>query len=183
MGKSVTAALFRSLGVPVFDSDAYVHQLLAVDAIDPIRSAFPAAYQSGTNSINRQILGQIIFNDKHAKKQLESILHPMIWHAQQQFIARHRRGGHRFVVLDIPLLFETGRDRICDMTICVTAPAFLQRRRVLSRKGMTSEKFEAILTTQMPDADKRRLADFTVNTGLGKAFTLQEIKRILRSDK
>lgn len=181
MGKSVTASLFRTLGVPVFDSDACVHALLAWDAVPYIRAAFPSAWSESSHSIDRGILGRIVFTDKVAKGILESILHPMIWAEQQKFIAAHQRSGQQCVVLDIPLLFETGRDRMCDITICVTAPAFLQKRRVLSRKGMNSEKYNAILKSQMPDREKRLLADYTIQTGLGKAFTLQKIKKILGS--
>ena len=181
MGKSVTAALFHSLNVPVFDSDACVHALLAHEAVPFIRDIFPSVWNHTTQSIDRGALGRIVFADKTAKDHLEKILHPMIWAKQQEFIAAHRRSHHPFIVLDIPLLFETGRDRICDMTICVTAPAFLQRRRVMAREGMTHEKFNAIMATQMPDHEKRQRANFVVQTGLGKAYTLQKLKKILGS--
>ena len=181
MGKSATATLFRALKVPVFDSDACVHDLLEGRAREEIQRIFPSVWDKTTQTIDRQALGRIIFADISAKEKLEAILHPMIWEEQNQFISACRRAGYAHIVLDIPLLFETGRDRICDFVICVTAPAFLQKRRVLSRKGMTSEKYKAILKSQMPDREKRQLADYVVQTGLGRAFTLQKLKDILKS--
>lgn len=181
MGKSVTARLLRVLKVPVFDSDACVHQLLKGDARADIRRNFPTAWNRTSQSVDREALARIIFSDPVAKARLESILHPLVWAEQQRFIAKCRRAGRRTVVLDIPLLYESGRDRICSKTICVTAPSFLQKSRVLSRRGMNSEKYKAILDSQMPDHDKRLLSDFVVPTGLGRAFTLQKLKKILHS--
>jgi len=181
MGKSTTASLLRVLKLPVFDSDACVHSLLSGKAIPQITEVFPSVWDASTASINRSALGRIIFADENAKSQLEAILHPLVWEEQQRFLAKCRRAGHKRVVLDIPLLFETGRNRICDEVMCVTAPSFLQKRRVLARKGMTSEKYNAIITSQMPDQDKRNLSDFVVHTGLGRAFTLQKLKKIIDS--
>ncbi len=181
MGKSATATLLRVLKVPVFDSDACVHLLLTSTAIPQIRRIFPSVWNAAHQSIDRQVLGRIVFASPQAKQELESILHPLVWAEQQKFIAKCRRAGHRQVVLDIPLLFETGRDRICDKIICVTAPAFLQKSRVTSRRGMSSEKYQAILDAQLPDVDKRHLSNFVVHTGLGRAFTLQKLKKILDS--
>lgn len=181
MGKSATATLLRVLKIPVFDSDVCVHGLLSGPAIPEIRRTFPSVWSTANQAIDRQALGRIVFADKIAKAKLEAILHPLVWTEQQKFIAKSRRAGHQKVVLDIPLLFETGRDRICDKVICVTAPSFLQKSRVLSRKGMSSEKYKAVLGAQMPDRDKRYLSDFVVPTGLGRAFTLQKLKKILGS--
>lgn len=181
MGKSATATLLRVLKVPVFDSDACVHALLNGAAVPQIRANFPSVWDSARQSIDKQALGRIVFANAGAKAQLEAILHPLVWAEQQKFIAKSRRAGHRQIVLDIPLLFETGRNRICDKTICVTAPAFLQKSRVLARNGMNSEKYKAILTSQLPDRDKRYLSDFVIHTGLGRAFTLQKLKKILDS--
>lgn len=181
MGKSATAKLLRVLKVPIFDSDACVHDLLSDRAIPQIKAAFPSVWNTINRSIDRQALGRIVFADPIAKAKLESILHPMIWAKQRKFIAKCQRAGQKAVVLDIPLLFETGRDRICDKTICVTAPTFLQRSRVLSRNNMNSEKYAAILKSQMPDREKRCLADYIVPTGIGRAFTLQKLKKILGS--
>lgn len=181
MGKSATATLMRVLKVPVFDSDACVHGLLNGAAIPHIRAVFPSVWDNTRQSIDRQVLGRIVFANPHAKAQLEAILHPLVWAEQQKFIAKSRRAGHRQIVLDIPLLFETGRNRICDKTICVTAPAFLQKSRVLARKDMSSDKYNSILKSQLPDRDKRYLSDFVIQTGLGRAFTLQKLKKILDS--
>ena len=181
MGKSATATLLRVLKIPVFDSDACVHGLLNGAAIPHIRATFPSVWDGTRQSIDKQALGRIVFADATAKAQLETILHPLVWAEQQKFIAKARRAGHRQIVLDIPLLFETGRNRICDKTICVTAPSFLQKSRVLARNGMSSEKYTAILKSQLPDRDKRYLSDFVIHTGLGRAFTLQKLKKILDS--
>lgn len=179
MGKSATATLLRVLKIPVFDSDICVHRLIQTTAVPQIRKAFPSVWNSASQSIDRKALGLIAFARPAAKAELEKILHPLVWQEQQKFIAKCRRAGHRVVVLDVPLLFETGRDRICNKTICVTAPAFIQKNRVLSRKGMSSEKYQAVLKAQMPDRDKRHLSDFVIQTGLGRAYTLQKLKKIL----
>lgn len=182
MGKSATATLLRALKTPVFDSDACVHDLLQSAAIPSVVAAFPECWNAKEGRIDRAILGRIIFADVSKKEVLEAILHPMVWDAQQKFIAKCRRAGRKTVILDIPLLFETGRDRICDKTICVTAPPFLQKARVMSRSGMNSEKYKHIVASQMPDTDKRMLSDFVVQTGLGRAFTLKKLKKILGLD-
>lgn len=181
MGKSTAAKILRVLKVPVFDSDACVHDLLAGAARLEIQLNFPESFDKKENTINRQILAQIIFTSPEAKTKLESILHPLVWSEQQKFIAKCRRAGFSHVILDVPLLFETGRDRICDQTICVTAPRFLQKTRVLSRPHMTPEKYASILASQLSDHDKRHLSHFVVQTGLGRSFTLQKLKKILRS--
>lgn len=181
MGKSTTAALLRVLRIPVFDSDACIHTLLEGTAVTEIKKCFPSVWDNTTRSIDRQRLGRLIFANAEAKEKLEAILHPMVWTEQQKFIARCRRAGYRKIVLDVPLLFETGRNRICDQTICVTAPAFLQKSRVLSRSNMNSEKYRAIIQSQLPDHDKRHLSDFIVQTGLGRAFTLQKLQKLLKS--
>jgi dephospho-CoA kinase len=182
MGKSVTANLLRRLGVPVHDSDAVVHQLLSPqgEAFKIVAQIFPAAWDKKNRIIDRQKLGEIIFSDPEKKKLLESILHPFVWRSQRQFVLRFQRMGKKRVVLDIPLLYETGADRRCDAVIVVSAPPFIQRLRVLNRPNMTLEKFYAILGAQTPDFEKRRLADVVIETGLGKAFTLQKLKKFLR---
>lgn len=180
MGKSLAAAMVRGLRVPVFDSDAYVHGLLDGLAVDAILKVFPSVCDPITGKINRKKLGGIVFSDPVARKVLETILHPLVWEGQRKFIAKARRSGQKQVVLDIPLLFETGRERRCDAVLCVTAPLFLQRSRVLGRSGMTEEKFRSILTQQMPDSEKRRRADWVIPTGAGRAFTLQKLKKALR---
>jgi len=180
MGKSLTSGIFQKLGTPVFDSDKCVHHLLSGSSvIKAISRTFPEAMDSRTKRIDKKRLGDIIFSDKNARRQLEDILHPMVWKEQKKFLRKCRRAGYKQVVLDIPLLFETGRNQICDKTICVTAPYFLQRQRVLSRPNMTEEKFISILSKQIPDRTKRLLSNVVIQTGIGRPFTIQTIKRLL----
>lgn len=179
-GKSTTAQLCRCLGAWVYDSDAAVHQLLAPSgkAFRDVALAFPEAWDSRKHVINRQILGEIVFKDQNARKKLEQILHPHIWAEQKRFILKARRAGIDHVVLDIPLLFETGAQKRCDSVITVTAPYFLQRMRVLRRPNQTVEKFHAILSQQLPQHIKARLSDFVIPTGLGHRFVLDRLRQI-----
>lgn len=179
MGKSLTASIIRGLGVPVFDSDTCVHSLLTGRALTFIIKEFPSVWDGRTETIDKKALGLIIFNDDQAKGRLEAILHPMVWEEQQKFIASCQRSGKKRVVLDIPLLFETGRDKICDKIICVTAPYFIQKQRVLMRNAMTEEKFKAILNSQMSDLEKQKRADIIIPTGLGRSVTIAHIKKAL----
>lgn len=179
MGKSTAAANFKRLGVPVHDSDAVVHALMtkhgvAVPAID---QAFPGVVVDGV--IDRQKLGAQVFGDAAALKILESILHPLVRAREKAFLSHHCRLGTPSVVLDVPLLFETGGERRCDAVVVVSAPFREQKRRVLARPGMTVEKFENILKTQMSDQMKRKRADFVVFTGLGHAHSLRSIREIV----
>jgi dephospho-CoA kinase len=162
MGKSTAAKMFADAGVPVHDSDEAVHRLYAGAAVPLVESAFPGTTRDG--SVDRALLGQRVLGDPAALKTLERIIHPLVRADADAFLARHRSAGAPLAVLDIPLLFETGgRDRV-DKVIVVSAPAGIQRSRVLARPGMTEEKFEAILRRQVPDVEKRRLADFVVDT-------------------
>lgn len=179
MGKSLAASLLRTLGIPVFDSDVCVHSLLSGVACPLILSEFPEVSDNRNNCIDRQKLGHLVFNDAAAKIKVESILHPLVWAEQQKFIAHYQRMDVPYIVLDIPLLFETGRDRICDITLCVTAPTLIQAQRVLSRPHMTQSKFKAILQNQWSDHDKKKRADFVIPTGLGRANTLKYLKKAL----
>lgn len=179
MGKSLVASLLKTLGIPVFDSDGCVHALLNGRALAPVLKLFPNIWDKQTQTIDKRALGEIIFKSDKAKETLESILHPMVWEEQQKFIAKCKRAKKKMVVLDIPLLFETGRDMICNRVICVTAPEFVQRQRVLSRKNMTIEKFTAILDSQIPDKDKQKMADIVIPTGLGRRATLNHLKKEL----
>jgi dephospho-CoA kinase len=180
MGKSTAAAMLRRLGVPVHDSDAEVHRLLGPGgrAVAAVAEVFPSARKH--DRIDRPTLGRLVFNDPAALKRLEAILHPRVRAAQARFLAGNRRRRVPVVVLDIPLLFETGGERRCDGVIVVSAPAWLQRARVMRRPGMTEARLVAILAQQMPDARKRRRARWVVPTGLGQALTLLRLKRILR---
>jgi len=179
MGKSTAANMFRALGVPVHDADATVHRLLEEDRSvrRAIADRFPGTVSEGV--VDRQALGAAVFSDPQARRDLEAILHPRVRQATEGFLRRHRVMGTPLVVLDIPLLFETdGADRV-DGVVVVSAPAALQRRRVLARPGMSEEKFAGILASQIPDREKRRRADFVVETGIGKAYTFARLKQIV----
>lgn len=180
MGKSTTAAFFRRCGVPVHDADATVHGLMGPKgtAVAAILEKFPncGSWQQG---IDRQKLGAVVFANDSALKTLENILHPLVRRAEAKFLQCQRRRKVPLVVLDIPLLFETEGHKRCDYVVVVSARAFLQRKRVLSRSGMTEEKFQAILNKQYPDALKRRRADFIVPTGNGRAAAFQAVKKII----
>lgn len=167
MGKSETAKMFADLGVPVFDADAVVHSLQAKGgpAIAPIAAAFPGVVEDGV--LDRQKLGALVFSDPELKKRLEAIVHPMVGDARVAFFENAKKHRAPFVVLDVPLLFETGGNKACDKVVVVSAPADIQRARVLDRVGMTVQKFEDILARQTPDADKRAGADYIVETNMG----------------
>ncbi|WAX95999.1 dephospho-CoA kinase [Aminobacter sp. NyZ550] len=165
MGKSTTAKMFADAGVPVHDSDEAVHRLYAGEAAPLIEAAFPGTVTGGV--VDRAELSRQVLGDAVALKKLEGIIHPLVRTDANAFLERNRAAGAPLAVLDIPLLFETnGRGRV-DKVVVVTAPADVQRKRVLARPGMTEQKFEAILAKQIPDAEKRKLADFIVDTGNG----------------
>lgn len=184
MGKSVTTNLLRHLGVAVHDSDAAVHAALSPEgnAFVEVVKAFPKAFDKKNNRIDRALLGKIIFSDIALKRKLEIIVHPHVWESQRLFIQAAQQRGDEIVVLDIPLLYETGAEKRCDKVICVTAPYFLQRQRVLKRAGMSEERFQNILKNQMSDQEKRKRADFVIQTGLGRAYTLWELKKVLKKE-
>ena len=178
MGKSVAASTFRRLGVPVHDADAAVHRLTAPGgrAIPAIARAFPGTVRNGV--LDRKALGARVFADRRDLTRLEKILHPMVRDSQRRFLGRNRR--KRLVVLDIPLLFEKGNERRCHAVMVVSASKAIQRQRVMRRAGMTKEKFADILKNQMPDAEKRRRADFVVPTGIGFRSTLRRVLGIAK---
>jgi dephospho-CoA kinase len=186
MGKSTAAAMLRRLGVPVHDADATVHRLLGPGggAVAPVARAFPGGViedaRTGRTRIDRAALGRLVFADSAALHRLEAILHPLVRADERRFRRRMQARHVPLIVLDIPLLFESGGDRRCDATVVVTAPARIQRARVMARQGMTEERFAAILAKQMPDAEKRRRADFVVQTGLGRNATLRRLAAIVR---
>jgi dephospho-CoA kinase len=165
MGKSTTAAMFADLGIPVHDADAAVHRLYSGRAAPLIEVTFPGTSRDG--AVDRAELGRRVMGDVAALTQLEKIVHPLVREEEEAFLSNARENGNGLVVLDIPLLFETGGDARVDYTLTVTAPADIQRDRVLSRPGMTQERFAALLSKQMPDAEKRRRADFIIDTSLG----------------
>ena len=179
MGKSETARMFAELGVPVFDSDAAVHVLYAKggDAVEPLRKAFPQAVID--DAVDRKALSQILSREPQRLGELEAIVHPLVRRAQARFLAEHRANGTAFVLLDIPLLFETQREKDVDFAVVVSAPAEIQRERALARPGMTVEKLETILARQMPDAEKRRHADFIVDSSKGLDHARAQVRHIL----
>jgi dephospho-CoA kinase len=166
MGKSTAGAGFRCFGIPVFDSDAVVHALFAPGgaAGAAVGAAFPGCRAAG--GIDRAALGRTVFDDPVALARLEAIVHPLVRAAQRRFLACCCAAGRRLVVLDIPLLYETGGERLVDAVAVVSARPAVQAQRVLKRPGMSAERLAAILRRQLPDADKRRRADFVIRTDL-----------------
>ena len=179
MGKSLTAVMLRKMGCAVHDADMAVHRALGPGgaAVDAVAALFPQAHLH--KAIDRNILGALVFGQPDKLRQLEAILHPLVRAAEQEKIARARAAGRKAIVQDVPLLFETAGAQRCDATICVTAPAAIQRRRVLSRPGMSAEKFAQILAAQLPDAEKRRRADYVVHTGYGRCPAWWQLRWIL----
>ncbi len=180
MGKSTAAAALGRMGVPVCDSDAVVHRLLGPEgaAVGPVGRAFEGAVKDG--AVDRAALGGRVFGDEAALARLEAIIHPLVRKAQIRFLKQATARRAPLVVLDVPLLFESGTDALCDVTITVTVPRFLQEQRVLSRPGMTRARFDATLARQMPDGEKRRRADFVIQTGLNYRHGLNRLGEIVR---
>jgi dephospho-CoA kinase len=179
MGKSTAAREFRRMGIPVHDADKAVHRLLgrggkAVAAA----AAFPGVEKGG--AIDRAALGRLVFSDPAALKRLEAILHPLVRQAERAFLARARRRRRKLVVLDIPLLFETGGEARCDKVLVVSAPRRVQLARVMARPGMTAERLAGVEARQMADAEKRRRADIIIETGLDRHHSLAKLHRALR---
>lgn len=180
MGKSTAAAMFRRDGIAVHDADAVVHDLMRRGgaAVPAVAKAFPEAVRDG--AVDRKALGALVFGRPDALRRLEAILHPLVRRRMRRFLQQAGRRGDALVVLDIPLLLETGGERFCDAVAVVSAPRLLQRQRVLVRPGMTKEKFAAILAAQMPDREKRRRADWVVPTGLGRRPTRLALRALRR---
>jgi dephospho-CoA kinase len=180
MGKSTAAAMFRRDGIAVHDADAVVHDLLRRGgaAVPAVEAAFPGVVRDG--AVDRRALGAQVFGDPAALRRLEAILHPLVRRRLRRFLLQAGRRGDALVVLDIPLLFETGGERFCDGVAVVSALRLLQRQRVLARPGMTTEKFAAILAAQMPDGEKRRRADWVVPTGLGRRASRLALRAVRR---
>ena len=180
MGKSTATNTLRRLRVPVFDADAAVHGLQARGgrAVRPIGAAFPDSVRDG--AVDREALRRAVLGNPAALKRLERIVHPLVRQEERRFMAAARRRGERLVVLDVPLLFETGGAGRCDAVVVVTAPAAVQRWRVLRRPGMTEERLRAILARQTPDREKRRRADHLVHTGLSRHHAQRRIRKLVR---
>lgn len=177
MGKSTTARFFAEEGVPLHDADAAVHRLYEGEATPLIEAAFPGTTSGGR--VDRDKLAKKVLGDSAAIKRLETIIHPLVGRAEARFLDEAARKDAAVVVLDIPLLFETGADRRCDAVVVVSAPADVQRARAFERPGMTEEKFQAILAKQMPDAEKRARADFVVDTSKGFDAARAQVREIL----
>lgn len=179
MGKSTTAAMFEAEGVPVYDSDAAVHALYAAGgaAVAPVEAAFPGVVTDG--AIDRAKLSARVVGDPEALAKLEAIVHPLVGAHRIGFFDKARAEGHEIVVLDVPLLFETGGQKSVDKVVVVSAPPEVQRARVLARPEMTPEKFEAILARQLPDAEKRARADFVIDTGQGVDHARAQVRDLL----
>ncbi|MGH6931591.1 MAG: dephospho-CoA kinase [Dongiaceae bacterium] len=179
MGKSTAAAALRRLGVPVHDADREVHRLLASDAgaIAAIGAAFPGVADAG--GIDRADLGALVFGDPAALARLESILHPLVRDSERRFLRRARATGAVLAVLDIPLLFESGAERRCDLVAVVSAPEFIQAARVLRRPGMSRERLTAIRMRQTPEPQKYQRADYLVPTGLDRRTGLHALTRLI----
>ena len=184
-GKSTIATICRQLGFLVHDSDRAVHEMLAPhgQAVRQILACFPAATYGDIGSedsgINRPALGKIVFNHPELREQLEEIIHPLVYQHRQKFVVLARQSRQRAVMFDIPLLFETSGQHLCDYVIVAWAPEYLQRKRALMRPFMTAEKFDQIITTQWPQDEKRRYADLELPSALGKADTARRLKRWL----
>jgi dephospho-CoA kinase len=183
MGKSNAAMALRQLGVPVHDADAAVHGLLGPGgrAVGKVAALFPEALKG--DRIDRKLLGDRVFGDTTDLRRLEAIVHPLVRQSSWAFVTAAARRRERLVVLDIPLLYESGAEKTVDVVIVVSAPPQIQRQRVLMRPGMTVEKFQAILSRQVPDVIKRRRADYVVRSGGHRGETFRQLKRIVRGLK
>ena len=177
MGKSTTAKLFAGEGIPVNDADAAVHALYTGRAVEPIAKAFPEAIEDGV--VNRAFLSRTLTKNPAKFRELEQIVHPLVRDEEKRFIERQRGEGADMVVLDIPLLFETEGSERVDVIVVVSAGEAVQRERVLARPGMTVEKFELLKSRQVPDAEKRRRADFVIDTGHGIDAARLQVREII----
>ncbi len=180
MGKTTTAGLFEAQGVPVFDADACVHALYKEDTrlIAQIADAFPGAVKK--DRVDRDVLAALLRKNPKAYKTLEALVHPLVQEKRAAWLSAQKKQGKKFVLLDIPLLFESGGKKTgADVIVVVSAPPACQRRRVLQRPGMSAEKFEAILARQMPDAEKRKRADFIIDTGNGIEIARAQVNKVI----
>lgn len=179
MGKTTAANMLREMGIPVHDSDQAVHDMLESGgaAVAAVAALFPDTYDAQHNRIDRKKLGPVVFDDREKRRQLESVIHPLVQQSQDVFLLQHARNRAKIVVLDIPLLFEVGAENRVDCTMVVFAPEHIQRQRVMARDGMTEEAFARRKAAQMPDAEKRKRADFIIENGLGLDETRRQIKQ------
>lgn len=178
MGKSTTAKLFEEAGVPVYDADATVHMIYEGEAVPAVEAAFPGSIVNG--KVDRQKLSAMVVNNAEAMKRLETIVHPMLRSHQLKFLSDAEKAGAPVAVLDVPLLYETGGEQRVDAVVVVTTSPDVQRDRILARDNMNHDKLEAILARQLPDAEKRKRADFVVDTSHGLEPVRRQIREILR---
>jgi len=179
MGKTTTARFFADEGIPVNDADAVVHDLYRTDAVQPVEREFPGSTKNGL--VDRQELSRQLASRPDGFKRLEAIVHPLVRERERQFLDRQKQAGADIVVLDIPLLFESGRDDAMDTIVVVTSDPDIQRERVLARPAMTEEKFRLILSRQTPDREKRQKADFLIDTGNGMDAARARVQAIIKS--
>ncbi|OWZ92503.1 dephospho-CoA kinase [Sinorhizobium sp. LM21] len=177
MGKSTTAQMFRDFGVPVNDADEVVHQLYSGEAVAPVEAAFPGSTKDG--KVDRAELSRQLMQAPERLRELEAIVHPLVRGKEQEFLAENQAASAPFVVLDIPLLFETGADKRVDRVVVVTCSADLQRQRALKRPGMTEEKLAMILARQVPDSEKRKRADYIIDTSDSFDVTRGQVKAVV----
>jgi dephospho-CoA kinase len=181
MGKTTAAELLRQQGVPVHDSDAVVHRLLASggEAVEPVLALFPDA-DDGQGGVNRKIVGAQVFHDEDKRRQLEAIIHPLVRHDRESWADLMDDEDHPMIVYDIPLLFETGAQNYCDYVVVISAPEWLQKTRALARPGMTTDRLDDILAAQISDAEKCRLADYVIPSGFGLSVSKWYIARMVK---
>jgi dephospho-CoA kinase len=179
MGKSTTAQMFLDAGIPVYSADDTVHRLYRGEAAPLIEQAFPGTTKEG--EVDRTKLSAAVMGKPEALQKLEKIVHPLVRDEENRFRRQAESDGAKLVILDIPLLFETGAENRVDKILVVTAPEKVQRERVLARAGMTAEKLEAILSRQVPDAEKRKRADFVIDTSRGLNVAREDTRRIIHS--
>lgn len=177
MGKSTTSDMFKSLGVPVISADEIVHDLYSAEAAPLIEAAFPGTAPDGV--VNREILSARLMAAPQEFKRLEAIIHPLVRAREKQFVDAAAARGEPMVLLDIPLLFETGSTDRVDVVVVASCAPEIQRKRVMARPGMTAEKFEAILARQTPDAEKRARADYVIDTGRGLEAARSQVAEIV----
>jgi dephospho-CoA kinase len=179
MGKTTTARMFEEAGIPVYDADAAVRDLYQPGgaAVAPVEAAFPGATRDG--AVDREALRRIVLADPEALKRLNAVVHPLVAQDRKAFFRQAEAAGAEMVVLDIPLLFETGGHADMDAVVVVTAPPQMQRERVLARPGMTAERFDALLAQQMADAEKRARAHFVVDTGRGLEEARRQVNAVI----
>lgn len=179
MGKTTTAAMFEDLGVPIWNADGAVHRLYAPGGhgIDPVSAAFPTA-RTADASIDRDVLGELVLNAPDQLKRLETIVHPLVGQDRALFLTKARAANAAIVIVDVPLLFETGGEKYVDRVIVVTCAPTLQKSRVLARVGMSEVKFLSILARQTPDSEKRARADFIITTDVSLDETREQVGRV-----